>query len=182
MYIHIFTIYYYYYYYYYGPPRHSGEQHPVPGREIPFGDHPLYIYIYIYVYTLIYIYIYIYIYTYIVNIGTIQRRLAWPLRKDDAHESRGVSNFDIRCPAETRAAATFGRGVDTVGNPRRAQISSIRACQAYPLVEIRQTVARRAIRGNSTSVNSTIPPSYTSRDRIVALEGTRGVPRNGGLK
>ena len=27
-----------------------------------------------------------------VKIGTIQRRLAWPLRKDDTHKSRSVSN------------------------------------------------------------------------------------------
>ena len=29
-----------------------------------------------------------------VKIGTIQRRLAWPLRKDDTHKSRSVQNFD----------------------------------------------------------------------------------------
>ena len=28
-----------------------------------------------------------------VKIGTMQRRLAWPLRKDDTHKSRSVSNF-----------------------------------------------------------------------------------------
>ena len=28
-----------------------------------------------------------------VKIGTIQRRLAWPLRKDDTHKSRRVDNF-----------------------------------------------------------------------------------------
>ena len=28
-----------------------------------------------------------------VKIGTIQRRLAWPLRKDDTHKSRSVINF-----------------------------------------------------------------------------------------
>ena len=27
-----------------------------------------------------------------VKIGTIQRRLAWPLRKDDTHKSRSVNN------------------------------------------------------------------------------------------
>ena len=35
-----------------------------------------------------------------VKIGTIQRRLAWPLRKDDTHKSRSVNNylfkFDVR--------------------------------------------------------------------------------------
>jgi len=28
-----------------------------------------------------------------VKIGTIQRRLAWPLRKDDTHKSRSVPSF-----------------------------------------------------------------------------------------
>ena len=31
-----------------------------------------------------------------VKIGTIQRRLAWPLRKDDTHKSRSVSHFLLR--------------------------------------------------------------------------------------
>jgi len=30
-----------------------------------------------------------------VKIGTIQRRLAWPLRKDDTHKSRSVNNFFV---------------------------------------------------------------------------------------
>ena len=32
-----------------------------------------------------------------VKIGTIQRRLAWPLRKDDTHKSRSVTNFFYFC-------------------------------------------------------------------------------------
>ena len=31
-----------------------------------------------------------------VKIGTIQRILAWPLRKDDTHTSRSVNNIHIR--------------------------------------------------------------------------------------
>ena len=31
-----------------------------------------------------------------VKIGTIQRRLAWPLRKDDTHKSRSVPIFCYR--------------------------------------------------------------------------------------
>ena len=59
----------------------------------------------------------------------------------------------------TRGAAPgVGRGDDTVGNPHRAQNFSIRTFRAYPLVEIRQTVPCRAIRGDSISVNSTPPP------------------------
>ena len=30
-----------------------------------------------------------------VRIGTIQRRLAWPLRKDDTHKSRSVNNYSV---------------------------------------------------------------------------------------
>ena len=33
-----------------------------------------------------------------VKIGTIQRRLAWPLRKDDTHKSRRVDDFLCVCP------------------------------------------------------------------------------------
>ena len=36
-----------------------------------------------------------------VKIGTIQRRLAWPLRKDDTHKSRSVNNFFSICPFAT---------------------------------------------------------------------------------
>ena len=49
-----------------------------------------------------YVYTYIYIYIHMdslrgssVKIGTIQRRLAWPLRKDDTHKSRSVNNLYI---------------------------------------------------------------------------------------
>ena len=65
------------------------------------------------------------------------------------------------------------------GHPRRQDIASrkggrygwkpssrssfsIRAFRAYILIEIRQTVPCRAIRGNSISVNSTLPPLLTS--------------------
>ena len=57
------------------------------------------------------------------------------------------------------ALGHLGRGDDTVGNPHRAHFCSIRDVRAYLLTEIRQTVPCRAIRGNSISVNSTLPPS-----------------------
>ena len=40
-----------------------------------------------------------------VKIGTIQRRLAWPLRKDDTHKSRSVNNF-FMTPAPHISAAS----------------------------------------------------------------------------
>ena len=47
---------------------------------------------------------------------------------------------------------------DTVGKPSSSSNFSIRASRAYPLVEVRQTVLCRAIRGDSISVNSTLLP------------------------
>ena len=51
-----------------------------------------------------------------VKIGTIHRRLAWPLRKDDTHKSRSVNNFLIpalkhwsRC-VKLRARLAFWEG------------------------------------------------------------------------
>ena len=42
------------------------------------------------------------------KIGTIQRRLAWPLRKDDTHKSRRVTKFFVpRKPSCSRLAARF---------------------------------------------------------------------------
>ena len=38
---------------------------------------------------------------------------------------------------------------------------SNRVVRAYPLIELRQTAPRRAIRGNCISVNSALPPSYS---------------------
>ena len=42
---------------------------------------------------------------------------------------------------------------------------SIRVVRAYPLIETRQTAPCRAIRGNSISVNTTLPPSYWRSSR-----------------
>ena len=66
---------------------------------------------------------------------------------------------------------------------------SIRAVRACPLTEICQTVLCRAIRGNSISVNCTIPPSYCrprDADAVLRIWGgwslrARGsIPREGG--
>ena len=54
----------------------------------------VYTYIHIYIHAYIHVYVHIHIHTHImdslrgssVKIGTIQRRLAWPLRKDDTHK------------------------------------------------------------------------------------------------
>ena len=62
-----------------------------------------------------------------------------------------------------------GRGDDMVGNPRRARVSLVQASRAYPLAEIRQTVPCRTIRGNSISVNSTLPPLLSLSGCSVAI-------------
>ena len=49
-----------------------------------------------------------------VKIGTIQRRLAWPLRKDDTHKSRSVNNFFVEFQSAQRGIGlpliSLGRG------------------------------------------------------------------------
>jgi len=45
-----------------------------------------------------------------VKIGTIQRILAWPLRKDDAHKSRGVKACAARWLSTTRLSSTPSSG------------------------------------------------------------------------
>ena len=51
-----------------------------------------------------------------VKIGTIQRRLAWPLRKDDTHKSRRVHNFFSHPPIHARTRSS-GRQADMENNP-----------------------------------------------------------------
>ena len=48
-------------------------------------------------------------------------------------------------------------GNDTVVNPHRDQTHQFEFFRAYPLIEIRQAVPCREIRGNSIAVNSTLP-------------------------
>ena len=44
-----------------------------------------------------------------VKIGTIQRRLAWPLRKDDTHKSRGVNKFFTKLIARGHCAVELAK-------------------------------------------------------------------------
>ena len=43
------------------------------------------------------------------KIGTIQRRLAWPLRKDDTHKSRNGPNFFVFFSPKSRALSTMNK-------------------------------------------------------------------------
>ena len=55
-----------------------------------------------------------------VKIGTIQRRLAWPLRKDDTHKSRGVNNLLVF------TSETNDHGLPFIV-PRSSQVRQLRA-------------------------------------------------------
>ena len=60
-----------------------------------------------------------------------------------------------------RGLALFQKGGWYNYRPSSSSNFSIRAFRAYPLVEIRQTILYRAIRGSSISVSSTLPPSLS---------------------
>ena len=61
-----------------------------------------------------------------VKLGTIQRRLARPLRKDDTHTSRSVSNIDMAC--------TMTSSIALVPFPRPSTLShSVSASQQVSL-------------------------------------------------
>ena len=55
-----------------------------------------------------------------VKIGTIQRRLAWPLRKDDTHKSRSVNNFFPDNGARPQLATKPGVPAGDAPSPRSA--------------------------------------------------------------
>ena len=57
-----------------------------------------------------------------VKIGTIQRRLAWPLRKNDTHKSRSVNNGTRRTESPMTGWRKGGGGPRTpqAGEPRLA--------------------------------------------------------------
>ena len=65
-------------------------------------------------------------------------------------------------------------------NPHRAQTFQNRAFRAYPLIEVRQTVPCRAIRGSRISVNSTGNlctriPDFRGSDSSIVLISRRGM-------
>ena len=68
--------------------------------------------------------------------------------------------------------ARFRKGKGRCGRkPSSSSNFSIRAFRAYPLIEIIQAAPCRAIRGNSISVNSTLPRSYRCFLLVSALTG-----------
>ena len=75
-----------------------------------------------------------------VKIGTIQRRLAWPLRKDDTHKSRSVNSFlgrgSSRPPlgsAQTCAKTRLVRATCSVCSEHSARNRALRVRLAMPV-------------------------------------------------
>jgi hypothetical protein len=68
------------------------------------------------------------------KIGTIQRRLAWPLRKDDTHKSRTYHFFCCAVHVETAVSMIPGIGATTTKRWRsRVSIPVPPACEAGAL-------------------------------------------------
>ena len=63
----------------------------------------------------------------------------------------------------------IGGGDDAVGNFHRAQVSQFELFELIPLLKL-DTVSCRAIRGNSISVNSTLPPLLGKQERAGGKE------------
>ena len=69
-----------------------------------------------------------------VKIGTIQRRLAWPLRKDDTHKSRSVTIFlqvsqqigETGVSVETVTVAILAQGTNWAVAETQAFLSAVR--------------------------------------------------------
>ncbi|KAG2563408.1 hypothetical protein PVAP13_8KG350202, partial [Panicum virgatum] len=76
------------------------------------------------------------------KIGTIQRRLAWPLRKDDTHKSRNGPNFfEILCAGPWLRVFSFtdkplGACFLSRGYPWRILLRPSRVLLSYSLVRI----------------------------------------------
>ena len=100
-----------------------------------------------------------------VKIGTIQRRLAWPLRKDDTHKSRSVNNFfainpdNLTLENTTNATKTRQRIQTnaTKHNKTRAQKadSTLRSSRAVPHPSTNRALRRLTSEVRRDPVHST---------------------------
>ena len=84
-----------------------------------------------------------------VEIGTIQRRLAWPLRKDDTHKSRSVNNLFVslsliewKSPEDPlqMPQARRGHGQDQLGHTRATSSSGTKKIVRCETVSRQRTV------------------------------------------
>ena len=86
------------------------------------------------------------------------------------------TSYSFRQPSDIWATFacchSFGRGDHTVGNPHRTFRAQISRFQLFKLIQIRQTIPCRAVRGNSISVNSTLPASCLSTNMEPIILGS----------
>ena len=83
---------------------------------------------------------------------------------DASDEPRRGAPADSTPPGRRSQAATSGRGDDTAGNPRRAQIYQFELFALILLsIDIKQTIVYRAIRADSIQSTVSSPLSDTSR-------------------
>ena len=102
-----------------------------------------------------------------VKIGTIQRRLAWPLRKDDTHKSRSVNIF----------SAGLSRRVSRLVFARRAYS---RRCAQGLRVAAHSTKARQVLRacaGHGAIFMVGIPKKNKVKSRFSPMGHSKGSPR-----
>ena len=103
----------------------------------------------------------------IIIIGLLMRHLSRSFEGSvsRSHEEEPLSSRPpfVKHPRDTsdHCASFFRKGGWYGWKPSSSSDFSIRAFRAYPLIETKQTVPCRAIRGTSISVNSTLPPSYS---------------------
>ena len=91
-----------------------------------------------------------------VNIWTIQRRLAWPLRKDDTHKSRSVNNFLVRATRKNYDGARMRTNYDGA----RIRTTTV------PAYELLRTCVRR----RRTTTTSTVKTPYDDGTRMRLCE------------
>ena len=73
------------------------------------------------------------------KIGTIQRRLAWPLRKDDTHKSRSVTSFLLLCFLDS-----LRRSSDKIGTIQRRLAWPLRKDDTHKSRSVTSFLRRRA--------------------------------------
>ena len=96
-----------------------------------------------------------------VKIGTIQRRLAWPLLKDDTHESRSVQSFFFFCRDRFLAEGQS----TTLQDPVRTSQTAAVWCVGAFLFWLARPPVRVGVRLPSIrmmSLTLTLPPTFST--------------------
>ena len=100
-----------------------------------------------------------------VKIGTIQRRLAWPLRKDDTHKSRSVSHFLTSC--QLVAMVLLGPATLTAAPAARQLIAPIHPQLKHILMRLRSCPAMGVLLARRSA------PCHGNRRAALGKPGTQ---------